>query len=121
MFPFLVVFAPTLLLGYLPDSVPSRELLVSSFDNVFRPLYLLVSVYNIEVVLVREYDPVEIGQEPLRDREVAFESSRLFIRIEGSGLPDYVNLRRLKATKDDSVRPREYTFGSIEAQAMCFS
>jgi hypothetical protein len=65
LFPFLVVFALTLLLGYLPDVVLSRKLLVSSFDNIFRPLRLLVGVFDIEVVLVREYHPMEVRQELL--------------------------------------------------------
>ena len=71
-YPFLVVFALILLLGYLPDVVLSRKLLVSSFDNVFRPLRLLVVVFDVEVVLIREYNSVEVRQEPLRDSEVAF-------------------------------------------------
>ena len=91
-YPFLVVFALTLLLGYLPDVVPSRKLLVSSFDNVFRPLRLLVIVFDVEVVLIREYNSVEVRQELLGDPEIAFQSSRLFVGIEGSSFSDYVNL-----------------------------
>ena len=91
-YPFLVVFALTLLLGYLPDVVPSRKLLVSSFDNVFRPLRLLVIVFDVEVVLIREYNSVEVRQEPLGDPEIAFQSSRLFVGIEGSSFSDHINL-----------------------------
>jgi hypothetical protein len=49
-----------LLLGYLPDVVLSRKLLVRSFDDIFRPLCLLVGVFDIEVVLVGEYYSVEV-------------------------------------------------------------
>jgi hypothetical protein len=61
-----------LLLSYLPDVVPSRKLLVRSFDDIFRPLYLLVGVFDIEVVLVGEHYSIEVRQELLRDSEVAF-------------------------------------------------
>lgn len=64
---------------------------------------------------------MEVRQELLRDPEIAFQGSRLFVGIEGSSLPDNVDLRRLEATKDDSVRPREHAFSPIEVRAICFS
>ena len=60
MYPFLVVFTLILLLSYLLDVVLSCKLLVSSFDNVFRPLYLLVVVFDVKVVLIREYNSIEV-------------------------------------------------------------
>ena len=71
-YPFLVVFALTLLLSYLPDVVPSYKLLISSFDNVFRPLYLLVIIFDVKVVLIREYNSIEVRQELLGDPKIAF-------------------------------------------------
>ena len=59
-FLFLIVFILALLLGYLPDVVPSRKLLVRSFDDIFRPLYLLVGIFDIEVVLVGEHYSIEV-------------------------------------------------------------
>ena len=59
-FLFLIVFVLALLLSYLPDIVLSYKLLIRSFDDIFRPLCLLVGVFDIEVVLVREYHLVEV-------------------------------------------------------------
>lgn len=64
---------------------------------------------------------MEVRQEPLRDPKVAFQSSGLFVGIEGSSFSDHVDLRRLEATEDYSARLSEHTFSPVEAQAMCFS
>ena len=65
LFQVLIIFAETLPPCYLPDLVLYGKLLIGSFNSVLRPLYLLFCLVYAEVVLVREDDSVEVGQETL--------------------------------------------------------
>ena len=70
------------------------------------------------MVLIRSDNSAEVRHKLERHPEVCSEALRSFVRIERSGFSYQVDLRRLKAAKDDSALVGQHAVGSVEAQPM---